>query len=79
MKIGYLDAQGRRSSRAVEAAGFYRGGSNWFLIAWCQLRNDRRLFRIDRVYSAALSRQHFSARDVDETLGWVPGRTSEPG
>ena len=78
-KIRYLDASGEGTSRLVEAVGFYRGGSSWFLIAWCRLRRDRRLFRIDRMHSASLTSERFAVRGVDETLGWVPGSTSQPG
>lgn len=35
--------------RKVEPVGIYYMGSHWYLIAWCQLRNDYRNFRTDQV------------------------------
>jgi predicted DNA-binding transcriptional regulator YafY len=35
--------------RKVEPVGIYYLGSHWYLIAWCQLRNDYRNFRTDKI------------------------------
>ena len=35
--------------RKIEPVGIYYLGSHWYLIAWCQLRNDYRNFRTDKV------------------------------
>ena len=37
------------TKRKVEPVGIYYLGSHWYLIAFCQLRNDYRNFRTDRV------------------------------
>lgn len=37
------------TSRNVEPVGIFYLGSNWYLIAFCQLRNDYRNFRADRI------------------------------
>jgi predicted DNA-binding transcriptional regulator YafY len=37
------------SNRSVEPVGIFFAGSHWHLIAFCQLRNDYRNFRIDRI------------------------------
>lgn len=39
----------QKSSRNVEPIGIVYYGSNWHLIAFCQLRNDYRDFRTDRI------------------------------
>lgn len=78
VNIDYTDGDGSATSRAVEAVGFYTGGDGWYLIGWCRLRNDRRLFRLDRIVSARLTRETFAERDVDDTLGWVPHDVSTP-
>ncbi len=79
LNLRYANAEGAVTTRSVEAVGFYRGGSDWFLIAWCRLRADRRLFRLDRIRAATMTAELFAARDVDATLGWVPGTTMQPG
>jgi len=35
--------------RNIEPIGIFYAGSNWHLLAYCQLRNDYRDFRIDRI------------------------------
>jgi predicted DNA-binding transcriptional regulator YafY len=40
------------TSRVVEPYGLMQHEGRWFLAAYCQLRQDRRLFRVDRVHSA---------------------------
>lgn len=37
------------TSRNIEPVGIFYSGSNWYLIAFCQLRNDYRNFRVDRI------------------------------
>lgn len=48
-KLTYSDAQGEQSSRVVWPLGLWFWGKVWTLVAWCELRNDFRMFRIDRV------------------------------
>lgn len=37
------------TSRNIEPVGIFYSGSNWHVLAFCQLRNDYRDFRIDRI------------------------------
>lgn len=37
------------TSRNIEPVGIFYSGSNWHLLAYCQLRNDYRDFRLDRI------------------------------
>lgn len=39
----------KTSSRTVEAVGVYYAFEQWYLIAWCRLRQDYRTFRLDRI------------------------------
>lgn len=72
VNLVYTDATGSVTERAVDALGFYRGGEDWFLIGWCHLRNAGRIFRLDRISSARLTRRPVGERDLDDALGWVP-------
>lgn len=78
VNIDYVDGEGAITARAVEAVGLYRGERYWHLIGWCRLRQGGRIFRIDRIRSARLTRQQAPARDVEETLGWVPHELESP-
>jgi len=46
--------------RRVEPVGIYYLGSHWYLIAFCQLRNDYRNFRTDRVEKLAITDETIS-------------------
>ncbi len=37
------------TNRDVEPLGLYLMGNYWYLAAWCRLRDDYRMFRIDRI------------------------------
>jgi predicted DNA-binding transcriptional regulator YafY len=41
--------------RNVEPVGIYYLGSHWYLIGWCQLRNDYRNFRTDKITQLAIT------------------------
>ena len=54
VQIAYVDANGASTSRAVEPMGFVGKGGDWYLIAWCRLRDGLRAFRGDRIATATL-------------------------
>ncbi|MFN3998468.1 helix-turn-helix transcriptional regulator [Algoriphagus sp.] len=39
----------KTAKRIIEPVGVYYSFEQWYLIAWCRLRNDYRNFRIDRI------------------------------
>ena len=43
--------------RKVEPVGIYYLGSHWYLIAWCQLRNDYRNFRTDKIIKLTITNE----------------------
>lgn len=47
--IEYADQQGAKTSRCLQPLGQIFWGKVWTLVAWCELRNDYRHFRIDRI------------------------------
>lgn len=77
--IVYRDRNDVVTERAVEAVGFYGAADGWYLIGWCRLRSGGRIFRLDRIQRARATREQNPPRDVDETLGWVPGDLLTPG
>ena len=78
VNIDYTDARGAETSRSVDPVGFHHGGDGWHLIAWCHLRRQGRLFRLDRVRRARLTAIPCAEHDVDEVLGWVPEAVRSP-
>lgn len=78
VNMTYRDANGKQTERAVEAVGFYLGADGWYLNGWCQLRDDGRIFRLDRIEKAHLTKRKIADRHVDEVLGWVPRTVTAP-
>jgi len=49
ISLQYSDAKGRSSIRIIWPLGMFFWGSVWTIGAWCELRNDFRVFRLDRI------------------------------
>lgn len=49
LKMSYADSEGTPSDRTVRPLGVWFWGKVWTAICWCELRNDFRMFRVDRV------------------------------
>lgn len=49
LEIGYADKDGAGSTRTVRPLGLWHWGKVWTLVAWCELRSDFRMFRLDRI------------------------------
>ncbi|MBO6892370.1 MAG: YafY family transcriptional regulator [Roseibium sp.] len=49
LSIKYRDGKGEASDRVVRPLGLWFWGKVWTLVAWCELRNDFRMFRLDRM------------------------------
>ena len=64
--IDYLDLQERPSQRRLRPLAMFHWDSVWTLAAWCEMRQDFRNFRIDRITALQLRPERFR----DE-----PGRT----
>ena len=55
----YSDAEERESERSVRPLGLSFYGPVWLLIAWCELRQDFRCFRLDRIRDATVLNESF--------------------
>lgn len=49
VRVQYLDAHAQVSQRTVRPLGCFFWGTVWTLGAWCELRQDFRSFRLDRM------------------------------
>ncbi|MFT4267562.1 MAG: YafY family protein [Xenophilus sp.] len=59
LRLDYRDANDAASQRVVRPLGCFYWGKVWTLSAWCELRNDFRGFRIDRIAAVAVLDEHF--------------------
>lgn len=72
VRLGYTDRHGNATRRDVDPVGLYLDVDHWALIGWCHLRSDARMFLLDRVTDARLTRRSAEHHDLDEMIGWVP-------
>jgi len=59
--IVYDDGKGERTTREIEPLGLLRLGP-WTVPAWCRLRDDARVFRLDRIRAVRLTDERFAPR-----------------
>lgn len=59
VSMNYQRADGKISERKVKPLGLFFWGNVWTLTAWCQLRNDFRNFRLDRIQQFKVSKETF--------------------
>lgn len=62
----YIRLDGEHSSRIAHPLGLFYWGKVWTLVAWCELRQAFRHFRLDRIQRIEMLSQAFQS---------VPGRT----
>lgn len=62
----YTREDGQHSSRTVQSLGLFYWGKIWTLVAWCELRDQFRHFRLDRMKNVAILNERFEQ---------LPGRT----
>ncbi|NOY74009.1 MAG: YafY family transcriptional regulator [Gammaproteobacteria bacterium] len=55
----YIRADGETSNRTVRPLGLFYWGKVWTLVAWCELRDEFRHFRLDRMSDLVLLNLHF--------------------
>jgi predicted DNA-binding transcriptional regulator YafY len=54
-RLAYVDRRGTPTERVVEPVAVVGLVPDWYLVAWCRLREDIRYFRLDRVLDAELT------------------------
>lgn len=66
VRLVYLTPEGAETTRFCRPLGLHYWGRVWTLAGWCELRDDFRTFRLDRIRSLDLE---------DRTFRDEPGRT----
>ena len=86
LALEYRDEAGRGTMRDARPLGLWFWGKVWTLIAWCELRDDFRAFRIDRIASVVPAGRSFRPErgkqladfyrraEMNETSGATGGR-----
>lgn len=59
LTMDYTDAKGDATQRTIRPLGLYFWGKVWTLLAWCELRDDFRGFRVDRIVNPIVDGTRF--------------------
>ena len=78
LRLDYLSLDDQRSERVVRPLACLFWGPAWTLAAWCELREDFRSFRVDRIAGLALEEERFRD-EAGKTLADMNRRMSELG
>ncbi len=74
LQFYYLDSSGEKTKRKVEPYSLVLKGQNWYLYAWCLVRQDFRLFRLSRMREEKVLPESFMPREVSlEKMPWDGG------
>ena len=80
LRLHYRDVSGDASERTVRPLGCFYWGRVWTLSTWCELRNDFRGFRIDRMDAVDVLPERFrdeAGKTLADMLRQVKARTAE--
>ena len=59
LELSYAKADGAATKRTVRPLGIFFWGRTWTLAAWCELRQDFRNFRLDRIAASTMLDETF--------------------
>jgi predicted DNA-binding transcriptional regulator YafY len=78
-ELDYSDAAGASTQRRVRPLGMAFFGVNWLLMAWCELREDFRAFRPDRMQGLRVLDETFEVDPPKEIATYVAKLQAEFG
>jgi proteasome accessory factor C len=74
----YAHGRDEHTTREVDPYRVYADHGQWYVVAFDHLRDEERLFRVDRVLSVAQLDQEFDLPDEVRTLGLFEARADDP-
>jgi predicted DNA-binding transcriptional regulator YafY len=69
--MDYRDVKDDSSQREVRPLAIYFWKGTWTLLAWCELRNDFRNFRVDRIVGLNGLGRHFAVTPGEEMQDYI--------
>ena len=73
--ITYVDEAGHHTQRTIRPIAMAYYVDVTLLDAWCELRNDFRNFRVDRILGAELLDERFTAESAKLTAAWLANQS----
>ena len=72
LRLDYRDRRERVTAREVEPVAFVATRNQWYLMAWCRLRQGSRAFRLDRILAALDTGEPAPARSYRDLDADIP-------
>jgi len=72
----YVAEDGSQTQRILQPLGQIFWGKNWTLVAWCELRENYRLFRLDRIQKMNILEEGFETNDNKSLKHYLAQYTS---
>lgn len=76
-RFGYKDEKGQASQRTIRPLAVYFWGKAWTCLGWCELREDFRHFRLDRMEEWEVTVERFHD-EIGKTLADFERTVCEP-
>ena len=71
LRFEYVDQEGSASERSARPLGLYFWGAKWSLAAYCELRQDYRSFRPDRMTQIAVLDESWSSDEGTDLAAFL--------
>lgn len=71
LQLAYKDGRDNLSERRVRPLAIWVFTDGWLFAAWCELRNDFRAFRIDRIAAITETADHFSDHPAQNLQAYI--------
>lgn len=77
--LDYRDVNQTPSERLIWPLGLFFWGAAWTLVAWCELRNDFRIFRLDRMQQCTPQKDFFTPNKTQNLDAYLESVRKEYG
>ncbi|HEU4322779.1 MAG TPA: YafY family protein [Roseiflexaceae bacterium] len=75
--IDYRSSQGAPTRRTVEPYGLAAWWGGWYLVAFCRMRGDFRLFRLDRIQRAEVEVESFERDEAFDVAAYLHDKLTQ--
>lgn len=78
LQLQYGDSEGSQTERRVRPLGIWAFTDGWLFVGWCELRNDFRAFRLDRISAMNLTGEHFTEEPGKSLTSYLSAKLLVP-
>ncbi|KGR36595.1 transcriptional regulator [Vibrio campbellii] len=71
VSLDYEDESGQVTERKIQPLGQFFWGKVWTLVAWCELRQDYRQFRLDRIQAMRMHDEEFFVEEAKSLKHYI--------